>query len=103
MEKADDRRRFTRHDVALPVRIKDGEKGIQAETVNISGSGLALKLESPLLAGSKVKVMIGDLGEFDADIVSVEDTGRLRLDISEQEQLKLADDIVRKLAYLMPV
>ncbi|CAA6605370.1 hypothetical protein MTBLM1_50196 [Rhodospirillaceae bacterium LM-1] len=99
-----DRRRFTRHDVSIPVRIKDGERGIQAETVNISGCGLALKLESSLLAGSKVKVEIGGLGEFAADIVAVGDAeGRLRLDISENEQAQLADEIVRKLAHLMPV
>ncbi|MBF0268348.1 MAG: PilZ domain-containing protein [Alphaproteobacteria bacterium] len=102
-ESASDRRRFTRHDVSIPVRIKDGGRGIEAETVNISGCGLALKLESSLLAGSKVKVEIGELGEFAADIVAVGDTGRLRLDISETEQAQLADEIVRKLAHLMPV
>ncbi|MDK9720103.1 MAG: PilZ domain-containing protein [Rhodospirillales bacterium] len=96
-----ERRRFTRHEVALPVQIHAGERGFVAETVNISGSGLAVKLESSALSGGgRVSVTIGELGEFNADVI---DGGRLRLDISEQDQARLADDIVRKLAHMMPV
>lgn len=96
-----ERRRFTRHEVAIPVRIDAGGQDIAAETVNISGSGLAVKLESSALSGGgKVRVTIGELGEFQADVV---DSGRLRLNISENDQARLADDIVRKLAHMMPV
>jgi c-di-GMP-binding flagellar brake protein YcgR len=99
-----DRRRFTRHEVAVPVRIKAGEHELHAETVDISAGGMALKLESALLAGSKVSVVIDGLGEFSADMVSADGSfGRLRLDLAEDDQSRLADDIVRKLAHLLPV
>ncbi len=88
----------------MPVRIKAGAQEIHAETVDISGGGMALKLESALLAGSKVSVVIDGFGEFSADMVSgCGEVGHLKLDISEDDQSKLADDIVRKLAHLLPV
>jgi hypothetical protein len=89
--------------VAVPVQIKDGDRGIVAQTVNISGSGLALKLDSSPLTNGKVMVTIGGLGEFAADFVGDGEGGRLRLDISESEQAQLADDIVQKFAHLLPV
>lgn len=98
-----ERRKFIRHEVAIPVRITDGERGISAQTVNISGSGLALKLDTQQLSSGKVKVTIGELGEFAANLVGDGQSGRLMLDISESEQAKLADDIVQKFAHLLPV
>ncbi len=98
-----ERRKFIRHEVAIPVRISDGERGISAQTVNISGSGLALKLDTQQFSSGKVKVTIGELGEFAANLVGDGQSGRLMLDISEVEQAKLADDIVQKFAHLLPV
>lgn len=98
-----ERRNFARHDMALPVRIESGSGVLDSESLNISGSGLAIKLESAQLTEGRVKVTIGELGEFAADVVAGGAMGRLRLDISEADQAKLADDLVAKLAHLMPV
>jgi hypothetical protein len=103
MENPADRRRLTRHDLTVPVRIDAGGRGIETETLNISGGGMALKLESTMLGGGKVKVMIGELGEFEADVLALDGGGRLKLDISEEAQLKLADEIVKKYAHMLPV
>jgi c-di-GMP-binding flagellar brake protein YcgR len=98
-----DRRRFTRHEVALPVRIIDGGREIAGETLDISGGGMSLKLASDLSPGNRVKVVIGNLGEFSANVLSHGGIDRLALDISEDDQHKLADDIVCKLAEFLPV
>jgi len=98
-----ERRRFARHAVAVPVRVKDGAREVALETVDISGGGMSLKMESALLAGTKVKVVIDGFGEFDGSVVDGGQIGRLALDIPEEDKAKLADDIVRKLADYMPV
>ncbi len=87
----------------MPVRVKDGAREVAMETVDISGGGLSLKMESALLAGTKVKVVIEGFGEFDGSVVDGGRVGRLALDIPEEEKARLADDIVRKLADYMPV
>ncbi len=85
------------------MRVIDGGREIVGETLDISGGGMALKLASDLSAGNKVKVVIGDLGEFSANVLTHGGVDRLALDISEDEQHKLADDILCKLAEFLPV
>jgi len=52
-----ERRRYFRHPVSIPVIIeREGRQDVPCSTINISGGGMALRTEAPLLPGESVLV-----------------------------------------------
>src|SRR5918993_2456188 len=54
-----DRRRFSRHEVALDARVRElGESGIDARIINISESGFMAETDANFEVGSRVWLML---------------------------------------------
>ena len=62
-----DRRRSSRHDVALDARVRElGESGIDARILNISESGFMAESDGEFEVGARIWLMLPDRGRANA-------------------------------------
>ena len=90
-----DRRRHPRHDIRKPVRAKVGDRTHEAETVNISASGVALETEAEFDDEEYLDLDIEDVGFLAGSVLrSFDDGVAVRfVDIDDEEEDRLLDEL----------